>query len=234
MEEIVLCALGYFYRQKLILNRHIRESDHFSNTIIAALIVVQRKGTGHDHVTPSKDIFILFSYNSLCAATIALEGVGFHFSLHFRGRNNNREADRTAPFEIDDNQVPAILTRNHSTERNSDLAQFNTSAERRKWPRLPLAIPLFVRSRDRAGKPFLEFATALNISASGALVVVRRALRLAAQVSLEIPTVPLAAAPVPKRARHLRAKSVRVVYLDGYYVLGLKFSQPLLRSTTYK
>jgi hypothetical protein len=42
--------------------------------------------------------------------------------------------------------------------------------ERRKWIRLPLAIPVFVRSRDDKGKDFLEFATALNVSAGGMLV----------------------------------------------------------------
>jgi len=41
--------------------------------------------------------------------------------------------------------------------------------ERRKWPRLSLAIPVFVRSRDERGKDLLEFATALNVSAGGFL-----------------------------------------------------------------
>ncbi|HSS96349.1 MAG TPA: PilZ domain-containing protein, partial [Terriglobales bacterium] len=62
--------------------------------------------------------------------------------------------------------------------------------ERRQWPRLPLAIPIFVRSRDEKGKDFLEFATAMNVSAGGALVAVRRSLPNATQVSLEIPTAP--------------------------------------------
>jgi len=101
--------------------------------------------------------------------------------------------------------------------------------ERREWIRLPLAVPVFVRSRDQNGKDFLEFATALNISAGGALVAVHRALRPAAQVSLEIPSAPLAAsAPVPKNSRNFRAKIVRVTHADGYHLLGLKFSQPLL------
>jgi len=103
--------------------------------------------------------------------------------------------------------------------------------ERRQWLRLPLAIPIFVRSHDQNGKDFLEFATALNVSAGGALVAVHRALRPAAQVSLEIPSAPLAAsAPIPKTARNLRAKIVRVTHADGYHLLGLKFSQPLLAS----
>ena len=106
-----------------------------------------------------------------------------------------------------------------------------TGAERREWVRLPLAIPVFVRSRDQGGKDSLEFATALNISAGGALVAVHRALRPAAQVSLEIPSAPLAAAaPVPKSARNLKAKIVRVTHADGYHLVGLKFSQALLNS----
>jgi len=101
--------------------------------------------------------------------------------------------------------------------------------ERREWVRLPLAIPVFVRSHDQNGKDFLEFATALNISAGGVLVAVHRALRPATQVSLEIPSAPLSTtAPVPKNSRNLRAKILRVTHADGYHLLGLKFAQSLL------
>src|SRR5438309_10972925 len=105
----------------------------------------------------------------------------------------------------------------------------NRGAERRKWARLPLAIPMFVRSRDEKGKEFLEFATALNVSAGGALVAVRRSLPLSAQVSLEIPSAPLAtASALPKAYRIVRARSVRVTHAEGYHLVGLKFSHPLL------
>jgi hypothetical protein len=101
--------------------------------------------------------------------------------------------------------------------------------ERRKWTRLPLAIPVFVRSRDEKGKEFLEFATALNVSAGGALVAVRRSLPPTAQVILEIPSAPLAAiAALPKAARTLRARTLRIAHAEGYHLLGLKFSRPLL------
>jgi hypothetical protein len=96
-----------------------------------------------------------------------------------------------------------------------------------------LAIPVFVRSRDDKGKEFLEFATALNISAGGALVAVRRSLPKAAQVLLEIPSSPLAAtAGLPKAARTLRARAVRVNHSEGYHLLGLKFSRPLLNGSS--
>jgi len=115
------------------------------------------------------------------------------------------------------------------TKREARLNHHKPGPERREWVRLPLAIPVFVRSRDQSGKDFLEFATAVNISAGGALVAVHRSLRPSTQVSLEIPSAPLAAsAPVPKSSRNLKAKIVRVTHAEGYHLLGMKFTQPLL------
>jgi len=105
------------------------------------------------------------------------------------------------------------------------------AGERRRWPRLPLAIPVFVRSRAEADKEFLEFATALNVSAGGMLVAVRRSIPASAQVLLEIPSAPLAAlADLPRVARNLRAKVLRMQHGEGYNLVGLKFSRPLLSS----
>jgi hypothetical protein len=103
--------------------------------------------------------------------------------------------------------------------------------ERRKWSRLPLAIPVFVRSHDGKGKEFLEFATSLNVSAGGMLVAIRRSLPAVAQVWLEIPSAPVAAmAMLPSAARTLRARTLRTTPAHGYYLLGLKFSRPLSKS----
>jgi c-di-GMP-binding flagellar brake protein YcgR len=102
-------------------------------------------------------------------------------------------------------------------------------AERRKWPRLPLAIPVFVRSRAESDKEFLEFATALNVSAGGMLVAVRRSVPAAAQVSLEIPSAPLGAlADLPTVTRNLRARVLRMQHGEGYNLVALKFLRPLL------
>jgi c-di-GMP-binding flagellar brake protein YcgR len=105
----------------------------------------------------------------------------------------------------------------------------SSAAERRRWPRLPLAIPVFVRSQLEDDREFLEFATALNVSAGGMLVAVRRALPAAAEVSLEIPSAPLAAlAALPKAARTLRAKILRTEHSESYNLVGLKFAKPLV------
>lgn len=98
---------------------------------------------------------------------------------------------------------------------------------------MPLAIPVFIRSRDEKGKDFLEFATALNVSASGILVAVRRSLPLASPVLLEIPSAPLnTAVALPKAARSLRARIVRVTHAEGYHLVGLKFFRPLLNHSS--
>ncbi|MBZ5665205.1 MAG: PilZ domain-containing protein [Acidobacteriia bacterium] len=100
--------------------------------------------------------------------------------------------------------------------------------EERKWARLQLAIPVFIRARDGNGKDSLEFATAINISPGGALVVVRRSLPKSALVSVEIPSAPIGPARGLKTPlRIMQAKAVWVTHLDDYHLLGLKFARPL-------
>ena len=101
--------------------------------------------------------------------------------------------------------------------------------ERRRWQRLPIPVPMFIRGLDEKGKGFLEFSTALNISAGGALMLTRRHLPSSSKISLQIPTPPF-----PKHVssqfllRKLTARVVRVVNAGGYYYSGLAFSRPLV------
>lgn len=101
--------------------------------------------------------------------------------------------------------------------------------ERRKWPRLPLAIPVFIRSCDDTGKDLLEFGTALNVSAGGALLAARRPLPVATPVSLEIPSAPIPGpGSSPQVSRLLTAHATRIVHAAGYHLVGVKFSRPLV------
>lgn len=103
-----------------------------------------------------------------------------------------------------------------------------SGTERRRWSRLPLAIPIFVRSRDNKGNEFLEFATVLNVSAGGMLLAIRRITPSVTDFRLEIPSAPVAAmTPLPSASRTLRAKALRTTPANGYYLVGLKFSRPL-------
>ena len=113
------------------------------------------------------------------------------------------------------------------------MARKRTRSDQRKWQRIPLAIPVFIRGVDEQGRDFLEFATALNISAGGALVATRRQLPRSARLSLEIPVAPMPrAVTLPKSVRRMRAKLVRVTLAETYQLWGLKFSNILDPVTT--
>jgi c-di-GMP-binding flagellar brake protein YcgR len=91
-----------------------------------------------------------------------------------------------------------------------------------------LSIPIFVRGVDQDGKEFLEFATALNISAGGILLATRRSLPRSSNLSLEIPVAPLPPNTAsPQSIRSLKARLVRITHGERCHLLGLKFHRPL-------
>jgi hypothetical protein len=81
---------------------------------------------------------------------------------------------------------------------------------------------------DEHGKEFLEFSTAINISAGGALLATRRFLPDSSKISLEIPPSPIPKHIITQTAvRNLKAKVVQVRHSDRYHLCGLAFSRPL-------
>jgi len=101
-------------------------------------------------------------------------------------------------------------------------------AERRDWDRLPISIPFFVRGRKLTGEEFLEFATALNLSAGGVLLATRRYLDPGTQISLEVPVALVNKAQLPQSVSLLHATVLRCTADRQYYLLGLQFQQPLI------
>ena len=97
----------------------------------------------------------------------------------------------------------------------------------RKWARLQLSIPVFVRTHDENRADSLEFATAINISAGGAMVAVRRSLPRLTPVLLEIPSARVGPVEGSSSPRVIKAKTVWVSHLDDYHLMGLKFARPL-------
>lgn len=100
--------------------------------------------------------------------------------------------------------------------------------ERRGWDRLPISIPFFVRGRNANGDEFLEFATALNLSAGGVLLAARRYLDPGTEISLEIPVALVNKAQLPRSVSLLRATVLRCTADRQYFLLGLQFHEPLL------
>jgi hypothetical protein len=99
---------------------------------------------------------------------------------------------------------------------------------RRKWDRLPISIPIFVRAEKENGEEVLEFATALNLSAGGTLLASRKYLDPGTSVRLEIPVALVNKAQLPRSVSLLHAKVLRCTPDRQYFLLGLEFKTPLL------
>lgn len=100
----------------------------------------------------------------------------------------------------------------------------------RRWERLPLTIPVFLRGSDEKGESFLDFAKVLNVSGGGALVISRRYLPAKASISVEIPSSGFSAADAssPSQSQVLPSRLVRVDGAAEYYLFGLEFQEPLV------
>jgi PilZ domain len=104
--------------------------------------------------------------------------------------------------------------------------------ERRGWERLPISIPFFVRGVAASGEEFLEFATALNLSAGGVLLAARRYMDPGTKLSLEIPVALANKAQLPRSVSQLQATVLRCTADRQYFLVGLQFTEPLLVQQT--
>lgn len=107
-----------------------------------------------------------------------------------------------------------------------------SAAERRDWDRLPISIPFFVRGRKLTGEEFLEFATALNLSAGGVLLAAKRYLDPGTQISLEVPIALVNKAQLPHSVSLLHATVLRCIPDRQYFLLGLQFEEPLVAAAS--
>jgi hypothetical protein len=107
--------------------------------------------------------------------------------------------------------------------------------DRRRWERIPVAIPVFVRGKDGDGKEFREFTTAFNIGGGGVLLATRRYVPRMSTISLEIPAGPLSSQPMPQKFfRDLVGRAVTVTHTEQCYLCGIKFSRPLTKPAAPK
>ena len=108
------------------------------------------------------------------------------------------------------------------------MAQGGSDLDKRRGERLPVAIPVFVRGVDAGGKDFLEFTTALNISAGGALLAMKQYIPKDSSVALGIPSAPLPPLAGPPRfVRKVPARLVWLIHSDRSNLCGLEFPRPL-------
>jgi hypothetical protein len=100
--------------------------------------------------------------------------------------------------------------------------------QRRKAPRIPLQIPVFLRGSDSSGVEFVELTKTLNIGSSGALIASTHILRSDQIVYLTVPAPsPVSSSLVPNETPPIAAKVLRQDVAGDMRLFGLEFLRPL-------
>jgi hypothetical protein len=111
---------------------------------------------------------------------------------------------------------------------HSRLPVSRISEECRRYQRINLQVPLFVRGRDAYGENFLELAKTLNISAVGALLTCQRSLVMNEIITLTIPAPSLtSSALVPAGMAPIQARVKRQKEAGDVHLVGVEFLNPI-------
>ncbi len=100
--------------------------------------------------------------------------------------------------------------------------------ERRRFQRIHLQVPLFIRGKDTYGEQFLELAKTLDISANGAFLTSPRPLAINETVTLTIPAPSItSSALVPAGMPPIQAKVKRNQEAGDVHLVGVEFLKPI-------
>ena len=102
------------------------------------------------------------------------------------------------------------------------------TSKQRRFPRIRLQIPVFLRAQDASGVDFVELTKTLNISASGACIASTHLLRPDQVVHLTIPTPsPASSGLVPNETPPITAKVLRQQAAGDLRLFGIEFFKHL-------
>jgi hypothetical protein len=102
------------------------------------------------------------------------------------------------------------------------------SDDRRRYQRIHLQVPLFIRGRDTHGEKFLEMAKTLNISALGAFLTCPRALIINEIITLTIPAPSITSSGlVPSGMAPIQARVKRQQEAGDVHLVGVEFLKPI-------
>ena len=100
--------------------------------------------------------------------------------------------------------------------------------ERRRYQRIHLQIPLFIRGKDAQGEQFMELAKTLDISAIGAFLASPRPLPFNGFITLTIPAPSITSSGlVPAGMAPIQAKIRRQQEAGDIYLIGVEFLKPI-------
>jgi hypothetical protein len=98
----------------------------------------------------------------------------------------------------------------------------------RRFPRLRLQVPVFLRGTDASGTGFIELTKTLNISSTGACITASHVLRHDQIVSLTIPAPsPVSSSLLPSETPPISAKVLRQDPAGDLRLYGLEFLRAL-------
>jgi len=102
------------------------------------------------------------------------------------------------------------------------------TSKQRRFPRIRLQVPIFLRGQDASGVDFVELTKTLNISASGACIASTHMLRPDQLVHITIPTPsPASSGLVPNETPPITARVLRQQAAGELRLFGIEFSKPL-------
>jgi hypothetical protein len=100
--------------------------------------------------------------------------------------------------------------------------------ERRRFQRIRLQVPLFVRGKDAQGEQFLDLAKTLDISGLGAFLTCPRPLRVNDIITLTIPAPSITSSGlVPAGMPPIQARVKRQQETGDVYLVGVEFLKPI-------
>lgn len=100
--------------------------------------------------------------------------------------------------------------------------------QRRRAPRIPLQVPVFLRGSDSSGVEFVELTKTLNIGSAGACIASTHILRSDQIVYLTVPAPsPVSSSFVPNETPPIAARVLRQDVAGDMRLFGLEFLRPL-------
>jgi PilZ domain len=137
-----------------------------------------------------------------------------------RGRELARE--RTVRWSTN-TRVPMSLRENVVQQR---IAQ--SYDDRRRFHRIHLQVPLFIRGKDAHGEQFVELGKTLDISGLGAFVICPRSLTINDIITLTIPAPSIISSGlVPAGMPPIQARVKRQQEAGDAHLVGVEFLKPI-------
>lgn len=100
--------------------------------------------------------------------------------------------------------------------------------DRRRFHRIRLQVPLFIRGRDAHGEQFVELGKTLDISGLGAFVICPRSLAINDVITLTIPAPSIISSGlVPAGMPPIQARVKRQQEAGEVHLVGVEFLKPI-------